>query len=249
VARGSHRSVPAMPRPVLLSALLALLTTLSPSPSRADEPPEDGEIVAEALFLADTLPPGSHDLAVSVAVEHAHARTLSASPRLQLAAPLEERVGFTVDVGVPSEGGLESPGASLKLLLRDAAADAIGLSASLDVYGSLDRGVDSEVAIVVGALRPLGSRLSLRASALLATGVSEFTPHAQAGFSAALALGARLCALGEVLLDAGGGALTVSAGPAFRLTLGDETSLMAGALFEAGKTALPLFTFQLTRSL
>jgi len=236
-----------MLRPKLVSALLALLTTLSPLASRGDEQPDEEEIVAEALFLADTLPPGSHDLAVSVAV--AHGRTLSASPRLQLASPLEGRVGFTVDVGVPSEGGLESPGASLKLLLRDAAVDAIGLSASLDVYGSLDRSVDSEVAVVVGALRPLGSRLSLRASALLATGVSAFTPHAQAGLSAALALGARLCVLGEVLVDAGGGALTVSAGPALRLTLGDETSLMAGALFEAGKTALPLFAFQLTRSL
>lgn len=236
-----------MLRPKLVSALLALLTTLSPLASRGDEQPDEEEIVAEALFLADTLPPGSHDLAVSVAV--AHGRTLSASPRLQLASPLEERVGFTVDVGVPPEGGLESPGASLKLLLRDAAVDAIGLSASLDVYGSLDRSVDSEVAIVVGALRPLGSRMSLRASALLATGVSTFTPHAQVGLSAALALGARLCALGEVLVDAGGGALTVSAGPALRLTLGGATSLMAGALFEAGGPALPLFAFQLTRSL
>lgn len=207
------------------------------------------EVVAEALFLADTLPAGSHDFNLVLAVERHGREGVVTSPTLQYAAPLGDRMGFTVDVTIPKEGGtIESPGASLKLLLREAAPDATGLSASADVYGSLDRAVDSEVGLALGALRPLG-RVALRATALAATGVSTFTPHLHAGASAAVALSPRWRALGEVVAEVSRGGTVWQAGPTLKVALRENFSLTAGALFEVGRSAMPAFTVQLTSSM
>lgn len=236
-----------------IGALLALL----PGWAAAAEAPgaaELDETVAEALFLADTLPAGSHDLSLALAVERGAAEAggeerLTALTTLELAAPLGERASFTVDLGIPADGsGIESPGASLKLLLREAGADATGFSASLALHGSPDREVDGEIAVGLGAIRPLGP-ISLRATALAATGLSSRTPRLSAGASAALALSARWRALAEVVADVSHGRTAVSAGPTMKLALGESLALMAGALFEVGAAKLPAFTLQLTQSM
>jgi hypothetical protein len=218
-------------------------------PAAAADADGDGEVVAEALFLADTLPAGGHDFNLVLAVERHGADGLVTSPTLQYAAPLGDRMGFTVDVAIPKEGGtIESPGASLKLLLRDAAPGSTGLSACADVHGSLDRAVDSEVGLGLGALRPFG-RLALRATALAATGVSSFTPHLHAGASAALELAPRWRALAEVIADVSRDETVWRAGPTVKVALRENFSVMAGALFEVGRSATPVLTVQLTSSM
>lgn len=232
----------------LLSVVAAAVFAFPTSPQGEDvEQDARPEIVAEALFLADTLPPASRDLNLVLAVERGDRDALTTSPVLQLAVPFGDRVGFTVDLGFPVSGGIESPGASLKFLLRDAARAVTGFSASLDLYGSLRREVDTEVAFGVGALHPLG-RIVLRATALAATGVSGWTPRLHAGVSAALALSSRWIALAEVMADTSLDGTVVSAGPAVKVALGESLALMTGALFEVGGPAMPVFTFQVTQS-
>lgn len=232
---------------LLAATALALSATTRAQEVEVEEQPE--EIVAEALFLADTLPAGSHDFNLLLAVERHGSDGVLTSPTLQFAAPLGDRMGFTVDVAIPKDGGtIESPGASLKLLLRDAAPGSTGLSACADVYGSLDRAVDTEVALGLGALHPLG-RVALRATALAATGVSGWTPHLHAGASTAFELSPRWRALAEVTADVSRHETAWRAGPTLKLALREHFSLMAGALFELGRTALPRFTVQLTSSM
>lgn len=126
---------------------------------------------------------------------------------------------------VPTDGsGVERAGASLKLLLREASADATGLSASLDLYGSLDREVDTETAVALGLLRPAGD-VAFRACALVASGVSSWTPRLVAGVSATLARSARWSALAEVVADVSRGRSAVSAGPTMKLALGESVTL------------------------
>jgi hypothetical protein len=234
---------------------LAAAFVVVPLVSRAEEDHEGGagDFVAEALFLADTLPPGSQDLNVAVAVEQDEAdpatgeRNFSAAPVVQFAVPLGERAGFTVDLGIPTGGPIESPGASFKVLLREAAPARTGLSASFDVHGLLARQVDTEVAVGLGALRPIGP-ISVRATALGATGVSGWAPRLQAGVSAAVALSPRWIALAEVIADANRDGTAVSAGPTLKVALGESLAVMTGALFELGGPATPVFTFQLSAS-
>ncbi len=213
--------------------------------------------MAEALFLCDTLPPGGRDLNFSLALAEGEPdpvtgdTTLETSPRLQLAMGLGERVGFTVDVGLGTEGGaaLDTPGASLKLLLRTPDARTTGLAASLDLFGSTHSLRETEAGLGLGAIRSLG-RVALRASAALATGVSSWSPHLHAGASAALALGDRWRALAEVVSEVASGEVAVSAGPTLKVALHERTALMAGALFPVSPAAAsPVFTIQLTQSL
>ena len=235
-------------------ALLIALASLAPLLARSQEPElvladAEPEVVAEALFLCDTLPPGGRDLNFSLALAEGEPdpvtgdATLETSPRLQLAMGLGERVGLTVDVGLGTgAAALDTPGASLKLLLRTPDARTTGLAASVDLFGSTHSLRETEAGLGLGAIRALG-RVALRASAALATGVSSWSPHLHAGASAALALGDRWRALAEVVSEVASGEVAVSAGPTLKVALRERTALMAGALLPVSPAAAsPVFT-------
>jgi len=246
------------PRRARRAALVALLAAaaLLPLVARSHDPAAPPQVVAEALFLCDHLPPGGRDVSLSVAVRRRDpdpatgAAPLALAPRAQLAMALSDRVGFTADLGIAAEARpVDAPGASLKLLLQPPAPGRTGIAASLDVFGSTRAMADTEAGLGLGAIRSFG-RFALRAGASVASGVASWSPHLHAGASAATALGGRWRALLEVVTDVGAGAATVSAGPTVKLALGDATAVMAGALFPVTATgAGPTFAFQLTRSL
>src|SRR5690242_9294532 len=120
-----------LPRPaprlaVLACAVVAPLAVRGQDGEPDAAPSPSPEIVAEALFLCDPLPPGGRDVNLSVVVARGepdpetHATHLVAAPRVQLAMALGERLGLTADVGLDGADGvrLHAPGASLKVLLR-----------------------------------------------------------------------------------------------------------------------------------
>ncbi len=225
------------PFPLLLAPLLAA-SAAAPGVARAGEAPSPAPaLLAEALYLCDPLPPGGRDLNLAFAVEEGEPdpatgrSALVAMPRVQLALALSERLGLTADVGLAagSSLGLDSPGASLKLLLRAPAEDRTGVAASLDLYGSTHSLAEAEVGVGLGAIRPLGP-VTLRASASGASGVRSWSPHLHGGVSAAARLGSRMRALAEVVAEASPEGLAVSAAPGLKLALGEATSLLAGAL-------------------
>lgn len=265
----SRRNLPST-FPLLLAAAGLVMAAPAPAapaePERAGElvvaaaaePAEARELVAEALFLCDTLPPGGRDVNLSLGLEEGEPdpvtgeTDLVAFPRVQLALALGERLGLTADVGVTTEGDteLDAPGASLKLLLRDPRGGArTGLSASLDLFGSTHALTETEAGLGLGAIRALGP-VALRASASVASGVRDWTPHLHTGASAAVALGAHVRALAEVMADVRGGEADLSAGPTLKIALGESTAFMAGALFAlSGDAGLPMILLQLTRSM
>jgi hypothetical protein len=226
--------------------------------SRDASPAATRELVAEALFLCDPLPPGGRDVNVSLGLAEGEPdpvtgqTKLVASPRAQLALALGERLGLTADVGLATEGDVEldAPGASLKLLLRDPRGGVrTGLSASLDLFGSTRALDETEAGIGLGAIRAVGP-ITLRGGASVASGVRDWTPHLHAGVSAALALGTRVRAVAEVISEVSGGDAALAAGPTVKLALGESTALMAGALFGLSRDAgMPVFVVQLTRSM
>jgi hypothetical protein len=238
---------------IIAAALAAAAAFVSaPSPAHAATPP--AETVAEAMFLCDALPPGGRDLTLSVAVSPADpgptgaASGFAAEPRLQLAYALGDRVGFTADVGLGANGAaLDAPGASLKLLLRAPAPDRTGLALSLDLYGASHAPRASEAGLGLGLVRALGP-VTLRAGASVATPVTGFGPHLHAGASAALAAGARVRLLGEVVTMASGRETSWAAGPSVKVALADAASASAGVLlpFDGGA---PTFTVQLAHGL
>lgn len=249
-----HRSPSPPPRARRRGAALAVLGAVALLPaaaSGADAP--EAELVAEALFLVDPLPPGGRDVNLTLALERAeHAETGEATtravPRAQLAISLGERLGFTADVGLGLDGDPD-PGASLKALLRAPDGGHTGLSASLDVYGSSASARDSEAGVGLGAIRGIG-RLGLRAAASVLSGVGAWSPHLHAGASAAVAFGGRWRALAEVVTDVAGGEAEVAAGPTLKVAVWERTALMAGALFRvAPARAAPAVVVQLTQSL
>jgi hypothetical protein len=241
-----------MKLPLLTFATAAAVAALPP-PVRAEE---EAEVVAEALFLHDALPPGGRDLSLSLAFERSEpdeitGRTeVTTSPRLQLGLALGERVGVTADVGISSGGSrLETPGAALKLLLREPDASATGLAASLDFLGSTESFRESEAGVGLGAIRGFG-RLALRAAISAVSSISTWSPHLHGGFSAAVALGARWRVLGEVMAEASSGEVTFLAGPTLKVALDESTALMAGALFDLGASSeMPVIGIQLSRSM
>lgn len=218
---------------------------------------EAPSLVAEALFLCDPLPPGGRDFNLVVAVARAEPdpatgrAAFAVLPRLQLALALGERVGLAAEVGISAAGSLalDSPAASLKVLVREPGEGRTGLAANLDLYGSTHSLVETEAGVGLGAIRGAGP-VTLRASATLASGVRAWSPHLHAGASAALALGPRWRALGEVVADLRPEAMTVSAGPTLKVALGESTTLMAGALFHlSGGPRLATFATQLGQAL
>ena len=214
------------------------------------------EIVAEALFLCDPLPPAGRDLGLSVVMvpgqpdprtgEPSHL----AQPRLQLALAIGERAGLTVDAGLGGEGqAIQRPAASFKVLLRTPGSDRTGLSASLDLFGSTRSLAETEAGLGVGAIRQLGP-FGLRASAALASGVTAWTPHLHAGASAAMALGPRWRGLLEVIAEAGSKGLALAAGPTLKVALSDGTALVVGLLLPLARSGPPpVLAFQVAQSI
>ncbi len=196
------------------------------------------------------------DLAFTVSVLRAEADPVAgpgaweAWPRLQLAMPLGDRLGLTAEIGIdPSGESLDTPAASLKVLLREPGAGRTGFAAALDLFGSTHSMTETEAGLGLGALRSLGP-VTFRGVATIATGVSSWTPHLHAGLSAALELGRRWRTLGEVVADVDGGEVAVSAGPTLKVALGASTALAAGALFRVGPArADPVITVQLTQGI
>jgi hypothetical protein len=256
--RHGHRAATCRARPAIVAAALALapLAAAAEEVERSPAAP-DAEVVAEALFLYDPLPAGSHDVNFSLGIEEGEPDPITgeadlvASPRLQIAAPLGERLGFTLDVGLDTVGtvALDTPGAALKLLLREAGPGRTGLAASLDLYGSTHSLGETEVGLGLGALRGVGP-LGLRAAVSVASGVTSFTPHLHTGASAALALGDRFRVLAEVTADVSSDEVAIGAGPTLKIQLGPSTAFMAGALLDLRPgAALPVFAVQLTQSM
>jgi hypothetical protein len=230
------------------AVILGLLLLLSLLPLAARPEPQPDAVV-EALFLCDPMPPSGRDLGVTLALEPGDGAGIALLPRMQLALALGDRLGLTTDVGVDAESGLHSPSASLKLLLREAAPGSPGVAASLDLLGgshSLDR---TEAGLGLGLVQPLG-RLTLRASASVATPVAGWGPHLHAGASAAFAVGARWRFLCEAIAEAGEGPVAWSAGPAVKVALGPRSALAAGALFDLrAPSRPPSFVVQVTQGL
>lgn len=257
-----------MLRTILIIGALALgpASVLAPSragaqgpapAARAGEVAPARELVAEALFLVDALPAGGRDLNVSLVLAQGEPDPVTAevdlvaAPRVQLAMPFAGgRLGFAADVGIGTSGDvLEAPGVSLKVLLRAPDGGRTGLAASLDLFGSFHALSETEAGTSLNALRALGP-FTVRACAGLATGVRSWSPHLHGGLSGALALGARLRALAELVADVSGGRVVASAGPTLKVALGERTALTVGALFEvAPAAAVPATVVQLTRSL
>jgi hypothetical protein len=248
----------------LLLGLQALAAFL-PSAAHAEEAPEElleasaapaGEIVAEALFLCDPLPPVGRDLGLAVLMVPGRPDPLTgepsylAQPRLQLAVALGERAGLTVDVGLGGEGQvIQAPAASFKALLRTPGADRIGLSASLDLFGSTRSLAETEAGLGVGAIRQLGP-VGLRASAALASSLSSWSPHLHAGASAAMALGPRWRGLLEVITEVGSRGLAVAAGPTLKVALSEGSALVVGALLPLARSGPPpVLAFQVVQSI
>jgi hypothetical protein len=242
----------------LLAALGIAALGLFPGLARSEEPErEESEIVAEALFLYDALPPAGRDLNLTLTIEEGGpdattGRTeVAILHQVQLALPLGDRAGFTVDIGTPADGdgSLDDARASLKLLLRAPRAVRTGVAVSVDLFGSSSSLAESEIGFGVGAIRGAGP-FAFRAGAGIATRVSSWSPHLSAGVSAAVVLGARWRALLEITTDVDGGEAVVSAGPTLKVELSERTALMAGALFQVSPgPATPGFTIQLARSL
>jgi hypothetical protein len=239
-------------RIITAASVILLASTLAPAPAHAAAPP--AETVAEAMFLCDALPPGGRDLTLSVAVSPTDpgatgaASGFAAEPRLQLAYALGDRIGFTADLGLGANGAaLDAPGASLKLLLRAPAPDRTGVALSLDLYGASHAPRASEAGLGLGLIRAAGP-VTLRAGASVATPVTGFGPHLHAGASAALAAGARVKLLGEIVTTVSARQTSWGAGPSVKVALADAASASAGVLlpFDGGA---PTFTVQLAHGL
>lgn len=228
--------------------LLALRVAVALLPLVARAVPPGPDVVAEATFLCDPLPPGGRDLNLILSGTPDDAGRLGLEPRLQLALGLGEETGLTADVAVdPASGsGLHSPALSLKRLLRPPEDGGLGVAASLDLHTG-DAG--TEGGLGVGLIAPLG-RLALRGSATLATPFAGFMPHLHCGASAALALGASWRLLAEAVTEIGDGRPALSAGPTVKVALGERAALAAGALVDLrapGRT--PAFVVQLTQGM
>jgi hypothetical protein len=232
-----------------LLGLLGLLALL-PLVARPQPPAPRPEIVAEALFLCDPLPPGGRDLNLGVSGAPDGAGAVALVPRAQLAVALGDRLGLTADVAfdASSRSGLAAPGASLKALLRDPVGGRLGVGASLDLVG-IGALAGTESALGLGLLAPVG-RVTLRGSASVATPLGTFAPHLHGGASAAVALGERWRLIGEVVTELGDAPFALSAGPAAKVALGRSSALAAGALLDLrAPTRLPAFVVQLTQGL
>jgi len=262
VKRSSHK-VGCSARALLLG--LQVLATFLPCAAHGEEAPKAqressaapaGEVVAEALFLCDPLPPGGRDLGLSLVTAPGQpgprtgAPSPQALPRLQLALALGERAGLTVEAGLGGEGQvLQAPAASFKLLLRTPGPDRAGLSASLDLFGSTRSLAETEAGLGVGVIRQLGP-VGLRASAALASGVSSWSPHLHSGVSAAMALAPGWRGLVEAIAEVGSSGLVLATGVTVKVALSEGTALVVGALLPLDRGGPPpTLAFQVVQSI
>ena len=103
----------AVSRTRLLLVLVLLAVALVPllaRPATREPREEASELVSEALFLCDPLPPGGPEVSLAVAARprdqvDAAGPATELHPRVQLALALAERVGVTIDVGLARDGG------------------------------------------------------------------------------------------------------------------------------------------------
>ncbi len=223
----------------------------------AQEPPlaEEQEIVAESLFMYETLPVGGRELNLILGLEEGEPDPVTgkaafiAVPEVELAVPLGSRLGFAAKLGIATDGKgiVEAPGASLRYYLLRPGAHRLGLAASLDVVGSTHSASDTEVGVGLGAIRAVGP-VALRATLSGATRFSSWSPRLEGGVSAAIALGSRWCALAEVVTEAAGGDVTFAAGPTVKVQIAEHLGLKGGALFPlAPDLGTPAFAIQLTQ--
>ena len=250
---------------VLLGLLALAVLLLLPCATRGDDAPlaelegsagPPSEVVAEAHFLYDPLPPSGRDLGLSVVMvpDAPDPRTGGASlqvlPRLQFALALGERAGLTVDAALGGAGEpIQAPAASLKVLLRAPGSGRTGLSASLDLFGSTHSLAETEAGLGLGVIRQLGT-VGLRASVALATGVTAWSPHLHAGVSAAMELAPGWRGLVEVIAEVGSRGLAVAAGPTLKFELSPGRALVAGALFPLDRGGQPpSFALQVVQSI
>ncbi len=226
------------------------------SPPESTE--ESTELVIEALYLCDPVPPGGHEVSLATTFvpgatrDSAGALIMEPLPRVQVAVAFSDRLGLTADVGLATEQGrlvTDAPSASLKYLLIDPAGGRVGLAASLDLLGSTRSLAESELGIGLGTLRGIGP-ITVRAGLAAATTTGAWAPHLHAGASAALALSSRVRALAEVVASVGSGARTVAAGPTIKVALAPATSLTLGALLPVSPGAGPmLVTLQVAQGI
>jgi hypothetical protein len=235
----------------VVALVLLALAAAAPLVARPDD------VVAEAVFLADTLPPGGRDLNLALALAPVEdpetgATHVAAVPRLQLAYALGPRLGFTVESGLSLDGArapaVATPTASLKLLLREPGADRTGIAGSVDLIGAPDAWAASEVGVGLGAARALG-RFTLRAAVWGMSAAGRFAPHAHAGVSVALQAGARVRLLAEAVGDVHR-AGPIGVGPTVKVALSDTTSLTAAVLLDVvGRPGFASAVVQLGRAL
>lgn len=250
--------------PLLLVTLLALLLALAallPRAARAEasetaDPLAD--VVAEAFFLNDALPPGGHELSLIVAGAPDARGSMDVDPAVELAFRPGARVGLIASFVVDPNAGAQpyaryaspvhSPAGALRLLLRSPEGGALGVATCLEVVGpGPGRGLES--ALGLGIIQALGP-VALRAGASVTTPVAAWEPRLHAGFSAATQLGARLRLLGEAIVEMSDGTAGAWAGPTAKVDLRPDASLAVGALLDLRDPgAPPRFVTQLTMGL
>lgn len=239
--------------PLLLVAVLALLLALAallPRAARAEareaaDPLAD--VVAEAFFLADPLPPGGHELNLIVAGGPDAHGTLDLLPAVELGLRPDPRVGLVVGAAVEPDSGvrrygdyqspLHSPAASLRVLLRSPEGGALGVATCLDVLGP-GPGHEVEATGGLGLIRAVGA-VTLRAAASVTTSVTNWGPRLHAGLSAAVGIGRRWRLLGEAIVETAGGETAAWGGPSAKVELRPDVALAAGALLDLRDPAQP----------
>jgi hypothetical protein len=228
------------PRWAACSVCLTAVAVALPSSTRADA-------IAEAAFLADTLPPGNLDLNLSIGVtrgetpEDGGRAPLVTMPRVQLTLPLAERVGLTADVGLlitSATGGtstdataeVDTPSISLKVDLVPEAEGVTGWSVSADLYGSTHSLEETEAGFNMGAVRDLGF-VTVRAAVGLASAAGRWDPHLHGGASLAAEPWHGWRFLGEAVgaLSIDGGERWLAVGPAVKRSFG-RAALMAAVV-------------------
>ncbi len=226
-------------------------------PAQEPGPAEEDEVLAESLFMYDALPVGERELNLILGIEESEPdpvtgeASLVSVPVVELAMPFGARLGLATRIAIATDGEaiLDAPAASLKYLLRRPGAHRLGLSASLDVVGSMRSASDTEAGLGLGAIRAVGP-VALRATVSGATTVSSWSPRLEGGLSAAIAFGSSWCALAEVVTKVAGGDVTFAAGPTVKIDIGEHLAIKGGALFPlAPGIGTPSFAIQLTQSL
>lgn len=238
-----------------LLALAALAAAVPPSASGDDVA---GELVAEAFFLLDTLPPTGRELSIALAsTAGASGDPDVASARLQGAFALGDELGIVVSAGVAREATagagatLDAPALSLKWLFQAPSARSAGLSASLDVLGAPGEPGGLELVAGLGALRQLGA-VTARAALGLASTAGALDAHVHAGGSLAVAPLPRVRLLAEAIGEWGEASedRSFAIGPTVKYALAADVSLAVSALVAVAPEVRPLsFMVQVARGL